>query len=130
MHGTAPNIKLGASVNAMLQQRQEGVQTKHSKVLVSITTGATVGAITGTCVAVLLISLANIRPFSSNINSLVERATFKLCPFYILGFANSVSKIGLIAWTIIGNAILYGMVFAVAAAIFFLHSENRCVSSE
>jgi hypothetical protein len=125
MHGVAPNIKTGGLATAMLQQGQKGVQTKRSSVLGSLTTGTIVGAITGTCMAVLLISLDHIQPFSSNINSLIERATFKLCPFYILGFANSVSTVELFTWTIIGNAILYGIVFAIVAVIFSFVRKNR-----
>lgn len=68
--------------------------------------------------AIILISLDHIRPFSPDANAVVERLTFKLCPVYVLGFTNFVSSnAALVVLTILGNALLYGAVFGGIAAI-------------
>jgi hypothetical protein len=85
---------------------------------VSIKKGILAGAIAGVAVAILCISLDYIRPFTTGLNAFVERTTFKLCPLYALGFSDSVKTMGtLIALTILGNAVLYGVGFGAIAAI-------------
>jgi hypothetical protein len=91
----------------------------------SIKNGTITGAVVGAGVAVVLLSLEYIRPFSPNANAFVERLTFKLCPVYILIFTNYVSKEWMvIVLTILGNAVLYGAVFGVIAGIFSLFKRS------
>ncbi|HEY1938111.1 MAG TPA: hypothetical protein VGJ33_09270 [Candidatus Angelobacter sp.] len=91
----------------------------------SIKNGAITGAIVGTGVAVVLLSLEYIRPFPGNANAFVEKLTFKLCPAYILIFMNVVSKEWMVvALTILGNAVLYGLVFGAIAGILSLFKRS------
>ncbi len=83
----------------------------------SIKAGAIAGAAIGAGGAIILLSLEYIRPFSPHANSFVERLTFRLCPLYILGFANGIGMATLVTITILGNAILYGIVFGVLVAL-------------
>ena len=86
-----------------------------------IRVGAILGAAIGSGVAVLMISLVYLRPFSVPVNVFVERATFKLCPLFILGFTSVVgSTTSLCIVTVAGNALLYGAVFGAVAAVFSL----------
>lgn len=81
-----------------------------------ILTGAFRGAVVGAGIAILMISLDQLRPFPVPVNSFIERATFRLCPLFILGFSSEVkSMTSLIIITIIGNALLYGALFALIA---------------
>jgi hypothetical protein len=74
------------------------------------------GAAVGMAITVLMISLVWIRPFSVPVNSFIERMTFRLCPLFILGFWSGVTSLTeLFFITIVGNALLYGAVFAVIA---------------
>jgi hypothetical protein len=76
--------------------------------------GAIWGAALGIGIAVLMISLDELGPFSVPVNGFVERATFRLCPLFILGFSTYVkSNASLYLVTIGGNAVLYGTLFAV-----------------
>lgn len=80
--------------------------------------GATWGAIVGAGTAVLMISLDELMPFSVTMNGFVERATFRLCPLYILGFTSFVkSMTSLCLITVAGNALLYGIVFAAVSSV-------------
>lgn len=91
----------------------------------SIKTGAITGAVVGTGVAVVLISLVSIRPFSPDTNAFIERLTFKLCPLYVLGFSNAVSSMAaVVAIAILGNAILYGLVFGGVAGLLSLFKRS------
>jgi hypothetical protein len=84
----------------------------------SIKTGAITGAIVGAGVAVVLLSLDHIRPFSPDTNAFIEKLTFKVCPLYVLGFMNVVTTMAsVVVLTILGNAVLYGAVFAGVAGI-------------
>ena len=84
----------------------------------SIKTGAVAGAVTGTVIAVLMMTLVAVRPFPPDTNASVERLTFKLCPLYALGFTNVVSsKLALAIITMAGNAVLYALVFSLVAAV-------------
>jgi hypothetical protein len=86
-----------------------------------IKTGAILGAITGAGVAVIMLSLEYIRPFSADANAFNSRLTFKLCPFYILGFTNLVTtNVTLVLVTILGNALLYALLFVLIATAVFL----------
>ncbi len=78
--------------------------------------GAEIGAVTGVGIAIIMISLVQLRPFSIPINGFIERASFRLCPFFILGFWNGItSQAEWFAITILGNAVLYGALFALIA---------------
>jgi hypothetical protein len=79
-------------------------------------TGVITGALIGAGVAILLLSLEHIRPFSPHANAAIERLTFRLCPLYILGFANGIGMAVLVTVTIVGNAILYGLALGILAA--------------
>jgi len=84
----------------------------------SIKAGAITGALVGAGVAITLLSLEYIRPFSPHGNAFIERLTFRLCPLYILGFANGMSSMAvLVIVTILGNAILYGLALGTLAAL-------------
>jgi hypothetical protein len=65
----------------------------------SIKNGVITGAAVGAGIALVLLSLEYIRPFSANANAFVERLTFKLCPVYILIFTNYISK----EWMVIAH---------------------------
>ena len=68
------------------------------------------GALVGAGLAALFMLLDWIRPFPADANAWVDRALFKICPFYVLGFSNLIHTwIGLIAISLIGNALLYGL---------------------
>lgn len=87
--------------------------------------GTITGMTVGTAIAVLLLSLEYTRPFSPNMNSLVERATFKLCPLYILGFSKSISsEAAVVGLAIIGNGFIYGAVFGGIAAVTSLFRRS------
>ena len=76
-----------------------------------------VGALVGATIAALFMLLDWIRPFPVAANAWVDRTVFKVCPFYALGFTNLIhSEVELIAISLIGNALLYG----VAALIILL----------
>lgn len=80
--------------------------------------GVITGAAVGTAIAVVLLTLEYIRPFSPNANAFVERITFKFCPVYFLIFTNYVSKEWMvIALTILGNTVLYGVAFGMIATL-------------
>ena len=80
----------------------------------TIRVGAIWGAAVGAGIAVVMISLVMVRPFSVPVNGFIERATFRLCPLFILGFSSSVkSMTELCLITLAGNALLYGALFAV-----------------
>jgi hypothetical protein len=94
----------------------------------SIKIGAITGAIVGAGVAVVLISLDNIRPFSPDTNAFVEKLTFKVCPLYVLGFMNVVTTMAsVVVLTILGNAVLYGAVFAGVAGILSLFKRHAAI---
>ena len=86
-----------------------------------IKTGTVVGAIFGAGLAIALTSLDQTRPFSPNTNAFIDRAVFAACPLYVLGFSNSISSLGaVIALTIMGTAVLYGLAFCVLATLYSL----------
>jgi energy-converting hydrogenase Eha subunit G len=90
----------------------------------SIKTGVATGAVLGAGVAIILLSLEQIRPFSPHANDAIDRLTFRLCPLYILGFANGIGMAVLVTITILGNAILYGVVFGILAALSALFQRK------
>lgn len=74
------------------------------------------GAAAGAGIAGLMILLDQLAPFSVPVNSFIDRAIFKLCPFYALGFSKDVpNKAVWFLITIAGNALLYGALFALIA---------------
>ena len=78
---------------------------------------ALIGAAVGAGIAIVLIPLTLVNPFY-RANAAIEWLTFRLCPLFILGFANGVgSMTNVVVLTIVGNAILYGCLFGVAASI-------------
>ncbi len=77
------------------------------------------GVVVGAGIAVVLISLQHVRPFTPDGNAFVERLTFKACPLYMLGFMNGLKSVALVdILTILGNAIIYGMVGAILGMFF------------
>ena len=79
------------------------------------------GAIVGIGIAVLMILLDHLGPFSVRVNGFLDRVTFRLCPLFILGFWKSMkSWPELILITIVGNALLYGILFMVIASVIAL----------
>ena len=78
--------------------------------------GAVVGGVVGAGIAIVMISLDRLRPFSVSVNSFIERATFRLCPLFIFGFSNDVKSMTvLVIITILGNVLLYGVLFGLIA---------------
>ncbi|MGO9340256.1 MAG: hypothetical protein ACLPY1_22400 [Terracidiphilus sp.] len=68
----------------------------------------------------MLITLDFVRPFSLHANRAVVKLTLQLCPLFILGFGMH-SWVSVVAFSIIGNVILYGAVFGAIAAIIPLY---------
>jgi hypothetical protein len=92
----------------------------------SIKKGTIVGAVGGFCIASILLLLDNVRPFSPNTNAAFERLTFRLCPLYILGFANGMGSMTVVVIvTVLGNAILYGVVLGALAALPALFQRQK-----
>jgi hypothetical protein len=91
-----------------------------------ILTGAIRGAATGAGIAVIMILLDQLGPFSVPVNSFIDRAIFRLCPFYALGFSKDVpNKAAWFLITIAGNAVVYGALFAlIALAIGVFHRKS------
>lgn len=91
----------------------------------TIREGALIGAAIGAIVATILITLSFSRPFPWYMNGAIEKLTFKLCPLFILGFANGMgSMTNVVIITIIGNAILYGIAGGIIAVIFSLFKRR------
>ena len=87
----------------------------------SIKMGIITGSVAGSGVAIILITLDNIGPFSPNMNAFVDRLTFRLCPLYMLGFTNLVtSNSGVVVLAILGNAVLGAALFGGLTAILSL----------
>jgi hypothetical protein len=83
-----------------------------SKLIKSAGVGAGVGAV----VAAVMISLDQLGPFPVSVNSFLDRTIVRVCPFYILGFSKDVtSRAEWFLITIIGNAVIYGVLFALIA---------------
>jgi hypothetical protein len=81
-----------------------------------ILSGAIKGAVAGVGIAIVMILLDELGPFSVPVNSFIDRLIFKLCPFYALGFSKDVpNKAAWFLITIAGNAVLYGALFALIA---------------
>lgn len=92
----------------------------------TIRIGATWGASVGAAIAVIMISLDQLGPFSVSVNGFVDRVIFRLCPFYVFGFSNAItSKTSWFMITIAGNAVLYGILFAVIA--FGIALLRKCI---
>lgn len=91
----------------------------------SIKNGLITGAAVGAGIAVVMISLDNLRPFSVAVNSFIDRAIFRVCPLYVLGFSNDVpNKAVWFLVTILGNAVLYGVVFGGFAGLLTLFKRS------
>jgi hypothetical protein len=85
----------------------------------AIKNGFITGAVIGAGVAVVLVSLQHVRPFSPDGNAFVERLTFKVCPLYMLGFMNGLKSMAMVdTLTILGNAVVYGIVGAILGLFF------------
>ena len=84
------------------------------------------GAATGAGIAVVMILLDQLGPFSVSVNSFIDRAIFRLCPFYAVGFSKDVpNKAAWFLITIASNALLYGALFAlIALAIVLFHRRS------
>lgn len=84
----------------------------------SAKTGCIIGAFVGVGVAIILLSLEHLRPFSPHTNAAIEILTFRLCPLYILGFAKGMGSMSaLMAVTVLGNAVLYGAAACLLGAL-------------
>ena len=95
-------------------------------VITSIRKGTITGAIGGICIAVSLLSLNHLRLFAPDTNATIERLTFRLCPLYILGFANGMGSMAVvIIVTILGNAVLYGIALGVLAVLPALFQRQK-----
>jgi hypothetical protein len=91
----------------------------------AIRNGAMIGAAVGAGTAIVLITLDLARPFPVFLDDIIEHLAFRLCPFYILGFANGMgSMTNVVIVTIIGNAILYGIASGIIAAIISLFKRR------
>lgn len=80
------------------------------------------GAFLGVLIAILLLSLDHLRPFSPETNGTIDQLVFRLCPLYILGFANGMGSMTvLVIVTVLGNAVLYGITigFLIGLPMFF-----------
>jgi hypothetical protein len=87
--------------------------------------GLITGAAVGAGIAVVMISLDNLRPFSVAVNSFIDRAAFIVCPLYVLGFSNDIpNKAVWYLVTILGNAVLYGAVFGGLAGLLSLFKRS------
>lgn len=85
-------------------------------IIVRALKSAAIGAAVGIGIAVLMVSLDEMRPFSVPVNVFIEHATFRLCPLFVMGFSSAVkSMASLLIITALGNALLYGVLFAVFA---------------
>jgi hypothetical protein len=94
----------------------------------TIRNAATIGASVGGGIAVVMIALDQLGLFSIAVNDFIDRSIFKVCPFYILGFSGHVKNEP--TWflvTIIGNAILYGLVFGAIAGIVSLFKRSAAI---
>jgi|SRR5208337_130178 len=91
--------------------------------------GAILGAAVGSGIAVLMISLVQLRPLPAPVDWFFKRMVFILCPPLILGFTslvNGMTSLCLIA--VAGNALLYAALFAVIAlgvALFKKYTARR-----
>jgi uncharacterized protein YabN with tetrapyrrole methylase and pyrophosphatase domain len=87
----------------------------HMRIFVTTAKGAAIGAAAGAGIAILMISLDNMNlgRISIPLSSFIDRAVFRVCPLYALGFTDVVkSMTSVIIITIISNALLYGALFA------------------
>lgn len=81
--------------------------------------GAIRGGAVGFGLALIMISLDNLNlgRISIPLSSFIDRAIFRVCPLYTLGFSNFVTNKPL--WflvTILGNVLIYGLLGALIAA--------------
>jgi hypothetical protein len=77
------------------------------------------GALAGVGLAILLMLLDWIRPFPPLMNAYLERATFRFCPLFVMGFSSDFHTwSAVVAVTILGNAVLYG-VFGVFLSLVY-----------
>jgi hypothetical protein len=89
----------------------------------SVKNGAVVGAVVGGGIAALMIALDNMNlgRISIPLADFIDRAIFKVCPPYIVGFWNIIpNKAVWFLVAILGNAVLYGALFALIAAVVSL----------
>jgi hypothetical protein len=88
------------------------------RVFVMTARGATIGSVVGAGIAILMISLDNMNlgRISISLSSFIDRTIFNVYPLYVLGFTNVVKSMAqVIILTILGNAFLYGVLFALIA---------------
>src|SRR5713226_7798456 len=79
------------------------------------------GALSGVVLASFLLLAIWIRPFPVAVNSWLERATFRFCPFYVLIFMNVLHAMWeVVVATIFGNAVLYGLLGVLLALTYKL----------
>ena len=93
----------------------------------SIKNVSVTGAIVGSGVAIIMITLdnSNIGRISIPLSVFVDNAIFRVCPLYVLGFTKVVSnKASLFLVTILGNAVLYGVAFGAIAGLLSLFKRS------
>lgn len=92
-----------------------------------IRNAAVTGTIVGSGIAVVMIALdnSNLGRISIPLHAFVDRAIFTVCPLYALGFSNDIpNKAVWFLVTILGNAVIYGAVFAGVAGILSLFKRS------
>ncbi len=93
----------------------------------SMKSGALLGAAIGSGIAVVMIALDNINlgRISIPLADFVDRAIFRVCPPYIVGFWNIVpNKAAWFLIAILGNAVLYGLLFGLIAGAISLFRRS------
>lgn len=86
----------------------------------SVKNAAVLGAAVGGGIASLMIALDNMNlgRISIPLADFIDRAVFIVCPPYIVGFCNIIpNKTVWILVAILGNAVLYGLLFGLLAGI-------------
>jgi len=83
--------------------------------------GAILGAVVGSAIAVIMVTLVLLRPLPAPVEWFFERMVFILCPPLILGFTSFVNgTTSLYLVVVTGNALLYGAVFGAVSAVIAL----------
>lgn len=89
------------------------------------------GVIAGGSLAIILLLLVRIRPFPVEVNAWIEWLTFKICPFYLLGFTSWIpTASGVVVVTVLGNAVVYGAVGTLLLFVCRLVRRVAQVSAE
>jgi hypothetical protein len=93
----------------------------------SMKSGALLGAAVGSGIAVVMIALDNMNlgRISVPLADFIDRAIFRVCPPYIVGFWNIIpNKAVWFIVAILGNAVLYALLFALIAGAISLFRKS------